>query len=112
MIAAVTVGVYMGWHTPELTTPTTRIQGISVWEILTFLLNAVLFLLWACSCPGVLDDLDGRLGRRADRVGAAGERRGDRVRLAWGFTVPYVLRAIDRRESVRAPACIARASGS
>ncbi|MBA3839952.1 MAG: cation:proton antiporter, partial [Thermoleophilaceae bacterium] len=40
VVAAVTVGIYMGWHTPELTTPIMRIQGVSVWEILTFLVNA------------------------------------------------------------------------
>ena len=45
VIAAVTVGIYMGWHTPQLTTPTTRMQGVFVWEILQFLLNAILFLL-------------------------------------------------------------------
>ena len=27
VLAAVTVGIYMGWHTPELTTPQTRIAG-------------------------------------------------------------------------------------
>ena len=45
VIAAVTTGLYMGWHTPQLTTPLMRLQGVAVWEILTFLLNAVLFLL-------------------------------------------------------------------
>ena len=45
VIAAVTVGIYMGWHTPELTTPVMRLQGVAIWEILTFLLNALLFLL-------------------------------------------------------------------
>src|SRR5215211_6693714 len=49
VIAAVTVGVYMGWHTPQLTTAVMRLQGIAIWEILTFLLNAVLFLLVAFS---------------------------------------------------------------
>jgi NADH:ubiquinone oxidoreductase subunit 5 (subunit L)/multisubunit Na+/H+ antiporter MnhA subunit len=41
----VTAGVYMGWHTPQLTTPLMRLQGVAIWEILTFLLNAILFLL-------------------------------------------------------------------
>src|SRR5215208_5415633 len=36
VLAAVTVGIYMGWHTPQLTTPVMRMQGVSVWEILTF----------------------------------------------------------------------------
>ena len=59
VIAAVTVGIYMGWHTPELTTAVMRMQGVSVWEILTFLLNAVLFLLIGLQLPGIIDDLEG-----------------------------------------------------
>ena len=42
MIAAVTVGIYMGWRTPELTTPEVRLLGESVWEIVMFALNAML----------------------------------------------------------------------
>ena len=45
VLAAVTVGLYMGWYTPELTNARTRLQGEAVWEILTFVLNAVLFAL-------------------------------------------------------------------
>ena len=71
VIAAVTVGIYMGWHTPELTTPIMRMQGISVWEILTFLLNAVLFLLIGMQMPSILDDLSGDSAGELVRVGAA-----------------------------------------
>ena len=35
VLAAVTVGIYMGRLTSRLTTPTTRIQGDAVWEIVT-----------------------------------------------------------------------------
>src|SRR5687768_17368529 len=42
ILAAVTVGIYMGAHTSELTTAQTRLQGDAVWEILVFLLNALL----------------------------------------------------------------------
>ncbi len=75
MIAAVTVGIYMGWHTPELTTAVMRLQGVSVWEILTFLLNAVLFLLIGLQLPGIIDDLEGRVGGAA-----AGLERSDQPR--------------------------------
>ena len=34
VLAAVTVGIYVGWYTPELTTVQTRLQGDAVWEIL------------------------------------------------------------------------------
>src|SRR5205814_7256710 len=45
VLAAVTVGIYMGWYTPELTTAQTRLQGIAVWEILFFVVNSLLFAL-------------------------------------------------------------------
>jgi len=49
VIAVVTAGVYMGWHTPELTTVDTRLQGAGFWAIFNFLLNALLFGLSASS---------------------------------------------------------------
>ena len=59
VIAAVTAGVYLGWHTPELTTPEVRLMGESAWEIVTFVLNALLFTLIGLQLPGILDELDG-----------------------------------------------------
>ena len=59
ILAAVTVGIYMGWYTPELTTPQTRLQGVAVWEILFFLLNALLFALVGLQLPSILDALSG-----------------------------------------------------
>jgi CPA1 family monovalent cation:H+ antiporter len=60
VLAAVTVGIYMGWHTPELTSAQTRLQGIAVWEIVFFVLNALLFALIGLQLPGILDALSGR----------------------------------------------------
>jgi monovalent cation/hydrogen antiporter len=60
ILAAVTVGIYMGWHTPELTSAQTRLQGIAVWEIVFFVLNALLFALIGLQLPGILDALSGR----------------------------------------------------
>src|SRR5438132_3710731 len=60
VLAAVTVGVYMGWYTPELTTPQTRMQGQAVWEIVFVLLNGLLFALVGLQLPGILDSLSGR----------------------------------------------------
>jgi CPA1 family monovalent cation:H+ antiporter len=59
VLAAVTVGIYMGWHTPELTTAQTRLQGVAVWEILFFLLNAFLFTMIGLQLPVILDGLSG-----------------------------------------------------
>lgn len=99
VIAAVTTGVYMGWHTPQLTTALMRLQGVSVWEILTFLLNAVLFLLVGLQLPGVLDQVEGYAAGELLGWGALVSAVVIVVRIAWGFTVPYVIRALDRRPS-------------
>jgi monovalent cation/hydrogen antiporter len=59
VLAAVTVGVYMGWYTPELTNAETRVQGLAFWTILIFILNAALFTLVGLQLPVVLDGLEG-----------------------------------------------------
>jgi len=59
VIAAVTVGVVLGWRASELTTHTTRLQTFAVWEILQFLLNAVLFVLIGLQMHVVLDQISG-----------------------------------------------------
>ncbi len=45
VLAAVTIGIYMGWYTPQLTTVNTRLTGNAFWELLVFLVNALLFAL-------------------------------------------------------------------
>jgi len=57
VLAAVTIGVYMGWYTPQLTNGTTRLSGNAFWEITTFLLNALLFALVGLQLHGILDRL-------------------------------------------------------
>ena len=59
VVAAVTVGVFLGWRAPRLvSSPSTRLQLYSVWEMLQFLLNAVLFVLVGLQLPGILEGLD------------------------------------------------------
>jgi monovalent cation/hydrogen antiporter len=100
VIAAVTVGIYMGWHTPELTTAVMRMQGVSVWEILTFLLNAVLFLLVGLQLPGIIDDLQGEAAGSLIGWGLLISAIVIGVRLLWTLTTPFLIRALDRRESM------------
>ena len=60
VLAAVTVGLYMGWYTPELTTAKTRLQGEAVWEIVTFMLNATLFVLVGLELRPIVESLGDR----------------------------------------------------
>jgi monovalent cation/hydrogen antiporter len=71
VLAAVTIGIYMGWYTPELTTWQTRLQGLAVWEITFFMLNALLFALIGLQLPVIVDALSGYSAARL--VGYAAE---------------------------------------
>ena len=60
VLAAVTSGVYLGWRSPELISPATRLQAYAVWEILVFVLNAALFVLVGLQLPSVIDGISGQ----------------------------------------------------
>lgn len=85
VIAAVTVGVFLGWRTPYLVTPSTRLQLYSVWEMLQFMLNAVLFVLVGFQVPAILGALEGE--RALELAGQAALIAGAviLVRIAWVF---------------------------
>jgi CPA1 family monovalent cation:H+ antiporter len=57
VVAAVTVGLYMGSQTGRVTNATVRMQGFAMWNVLTFLLNSFLFVLIGLQLPGLLDEL-------------------------------------------------------
>ena len=59
VLAAVTVGVYMGWYTPELTNERTRLAGDAFWDIFVFLVNALVFILVGLQLRRIVDALSG-----------------------------------------------------
>jgi monovalent cation/hydrogen antiporter len=97
VLAAVTTGIYLGWRSPELITPATRIQAFSVWEILVFVLNAVLFVLVGLQLPTVMDGISnlstGTILGYAVAVSAAVIV----IRFLWVFPSTYVPRLVSRR---------------
>ena len=60
VLAAVTIGVFMGWHTPELTTVRTRLSGDAFWEILVFLVNALALRPRRAAAARIPDRIGGR----------------------------------------------------
>jgi Na+/H+ antiporter len=102
VLAAVTCGVYLGWRAPVIASPQARIQAFSVWDTLIFLLNAILFVLVGLQLRSILDALSGIPSATLIGYAALVSAVVIGTRLAWMFTVPYVLRAVDRRPSQRA----------
>jgi monovalent cation/hydrogen antiporter len=109
VLAAVTTGIYMGVRGPSIIPPRTRLQGLMVWDILDFLINAVLFVLVGLQLRSVVDGLGGRSAATLAGYALAVSAVVIVIRLVWLFTTPYVIRALDRRESQRARRVGARA---
>jgi monovalent cation/hydrogen antiporter len=99
VLAAVTAGIYLGWYTPELTTSQVRLQGVAVWEIVQYLLNALLFVLVGLQLPVVVDALGGI--RTSNLVGYAAVVSAAviAVRFAWVFVVINAPKWVLRRMS-------------
>jgi CPA1 family monovalent cation:H+ antiporter len=102
VLAAVTVGIVLGWRAPGISTARMRIQGYAVWETLVFLLNALLFVLIGLQLPLILDELSGQSAWSLLGEAAAVSLAVILTRIAWVNTWPYVIRALDRRPQQRA----------
>src|SRR5205085_9695176 len=69
VLAVVTAGVYLGWRTPELTSVQSRLQGEALWNIVAFVLNALVFALVGLQLSRILDTLTGRSAGELTRYG-------------------------------------------
>jgi CPA1 family monovalent cation:H+ antiporter len=78
-----------------------RLQGFFTWDILDFIINSALFVLVGLQLRGIVQSLSGY--STGQLVGWALAICGVTVviRIVWFFTVPYLIRAIDRRPSQR-----------
>jgi monovalent cation/hydrogen antiporter len=103
VLAAVTVGIYMGWHTPELTTVQTRLQGQAVWEIVFLLLNGLLFALVGLQLPTIWDAISGRSTGQLIGYAAVISAVVIGARIAW-MAGTYLLALASRRVRMDDPA--------
>jgi len=103
VIAAVTAGVYLGWRSSELYAPATRIEAYGVWEVLQFLLNAVLFVLIGLQLPQVLDGISGEPAGTLIFWGILVGTVVVLTRLVWVFFFTYVPRLLSRSLRERDP---------
>jgi monovalent cation/hydrogen antiporter len=90
VLAVVTAGIYLGWRTPELTSVQTRLQGIAVWEILVFVLNALLFALVGLQLSRILDALTGQSAGSLMWWGFLVTAAVVGTRLVWGPVFMYL----------------------
>ena len=101
VLAAVTTGIYMGIRGPSIIPARVRLQGFFTWDILDFIINSALFVLVGLQLRGIVRSLSGY--QTSQLIGWALAICGVTVliRMVWFFTVPYLIRALDRRVSQR-----------
>ncbi|GGM72301.1 putative Na(+)/H(+) exchanger [Lentzea pudingi] len=101
VIAVVTCGLALAQVGPRIVRADTRQVSYAFWGIATFVLNGSLFVLIGLQAHAAIRSLDG--SETLATLGAIGLVSLTVVgtRLLWGYTTPYVIRALDRRPQQR-----------
>lgn len=103
VVAAVVCGVYLGYHSPELMEPTTRLRGAAFWETLLFLVNVILFVLIGLQLPVVAEGLEGQPVLELVAWAALICAVVMLTRVAWVFFATWAPRAMSERIRTRDP---------
>jgi CPA1 family monovalent cation:H+ antiporter len=102
VLAAVTAGLYVGWRAPEIASASTRLLGFSFWDVLVYLLNAILFILVGLQLHPILSGVSGQSAAALLGLAVLVSAVVIAVRVGWVFSVPYLVRLLDRRPGQRA----------
>jgi CPA1 family monovalent cation:H+ antiporter len=102
VLAVVICGLALSWAGPLLISAASRIRIFAFWELSTFLLNGALFVLVGMELPAAVRGLQSLSLREALLIAATVSGVVIATRVAWLYTTPYVIRALDRRPRQRA----------
>jgi monovalent cation/hydrogen antiporter len=104
VLATVAAGLYLGWRNPETTAPHNRLQSFGLWEVLTFLLNSVLFILIGLQIPNILESISGQNSMMSVVLYAALVSLAViGTRLLWTLPATYLPRYLSRSMRERNP---------
>jgi len=97
ILAVVSYGLYRGWRDPSLfPNASTRIQNISFWHMLVFLLESLLFVLVGQQLPSLLEGLGEYSVVEVLLYAALVYAVLVGARFLWFFTTPYLHPVFDR----------------
>jgi CPA1 family monovalent cation:H+ antiporter len=97
VLAVVSYGLYRGWRDPRIfPDASTRIQNISFWQVLVFLLESMLFVLIGQQLPSILDGLGEYSAGEVLLYGALVYATLIAARFVWFFVVPSFNPVFDR----------------
>jgi Na+/H+ antiporter len=103
VLAVVAAGLYLGRRTPNVITSGTRLQGYAVWELVTFLLNGLIFILIGLQLQNIAEGLSGYSTAELALYAGLISLTVVLVRILWVFPATYLPRNLIRRVRERDP---------
>jgi CPA1 family monovalent cation:H+ antiporter len=97
VLSVVAMGLYLGRRGPRVVTAETRLQGTAMWEMLTFLLEGLIFILIGLQLPQVMQTLDASAIARLVGVSVAVVAAMIATRILLIYPGAYLPRWLDRR---------------
>jgi monovalent cation/hydrogen antiporter len=104
VLAVVAAGLVRGRYSPEIVSAEMRILARSVWNILVFLLNSLIFILIGIQLSAILTRLTGYSGRDLFLYGMLVSMVAIAVRFLWIYPATYLPRLVSARVRERGPA--------
>src|SRR6476469_1321017 len=94
ILAVVIAGIYIGWRAPRIMSGRMRLQVYPVWEMVTFILNGILFMLIGLQLPQVIDVLAPGTVTRVAWLAIVFVALIVLVRFVWVFGATYLPRLL------------------
>jgi Na+/H+ antiporter len=101
VLAVVVCGLTLSQVNPRLVAAQTRVRSRAFWQLTAFLLNGALFVLVGLQLRGAVQSLTSYSIAEAVGYALLVSAVVIGIRLAWMYTVPYLIRALDRRPQQR-----------
>src|SRR5215468_2077334 len=92
VVACVATGLYVSWNGQRLIRPATRLQGYFIWGLVTWSIEALVFLLTGLQARAVVAGISGEGWNRALAAGALVSVAVILVRFIWVFPATYLPR--------------------
>ncbi len=96
VLAVVAAGLVRARHAPEVFSPQTRLLGRSVWQLVVFVMNSLIFIMIGLQLPEILAALGNRSLPQLLGFGLVVSLVAMAVRLAWVYPSAYIPRWLSR----------------
>ena len=103
VLAVVAAGLYLGRRGPEIIASRTRLQGYAFWELVSFLLNGLVFILIGLQLRNVVEGLSEYSAAELVLYAGLISLTVVLLRFLWVFPATYLPRLVSRRLRERDP---------